>query len=116
MLTSDGSSLSYLWTNEITISEFKQSFSKMNIGDINKKTNICKIQNRETTFVMSIAAAFVLFPLCKATGWLLPKRVGLVNTIGEYLLAMNSVVNPIQYFWKCRLSRNRVLRSLHLRG
>ena len=79
-------------------------------SDMDESTQINNYndQKRDTILCIGIAAAFIICSFCAAISWLLPKRIYLLSIIGEYLLAANSVINPLLYFWKSFLSRKRV--------
>ena len=64
-----------------------------------------KENTRDTMFYTCIAIAFILCSSTAGIGWLLPRRVELVNLIGQYLLVLNSSINPILYFWRSHFSR-----------
>ena len=79
------------------------------------KTKLYSDQKRDTIFCIGIATAFILCSLLAAIGWQLPKQMSTttnwVNSIAEFLLAFNSVLNPILYFWKSHLSRKGEMPS-----
>ena len=83
---------------------FQIKSSKASSENLSKKISYTD-QKRDTIFCIGIVAAFILCSFLAAVGWLLPKRVDLVNVIGEFLLVSNSFINPILYFWKSHLSR-----------
>ena len=90
---------------------FHLTFSRMNVEGQTLSKNLYSYQKRETIFCIGIAAAFIFCSLLAAIGLLLKRKVDLFSTIGEYLLIINSLVNPVLYFWKSYLSRKKQVIS-----
>ena len=102
--------LAYGYLAYFLFNRFQKTFPNSN-GQDQAGTVSYNSQLRDTIFCIGVAVSFILCVLPAAICGLLSTRIVLVTVIGEHFIAVNSLINPILYFWRSHLSRQRTISS-----